>query len=172
MFVLFTNWSKLERKQNKQRVNSGQTVSKQGEPIARVLPYLKFAFGVLGAFFGGVGQVKDRLAIRIPPQYIQKDRVSYSKGQDYTNGQIVYIPKDIRLVQRDRQAIPKDRLGSHRGDRGWCINIMNYTKGYITYPKASQCNKKQYFAYPFGYIIIPYCIIYLVITDSQLKQKY
>jgi len=43
---------------------------------------------------------------------------------------------------------------------------MNYTKGYITYPKVLQCNKMYSFVYPFGYIIIPYCIIYLVITDS------
>ena len=93
---------KRERKQNRQGVNSRQIVSKQGEPIARRLPYLKIAFGSLRGYFRGVGQVKDRFAIRIPPQCIQRDSGRYPKGQDYTNGQIVYILKDIRLVQRDR----------------------------------------------------------------------
>ena len=74
IFVLFTKRSKLERKQNKQRVNSRQTVSKQGEPIARVPQVLENQKRTLRAYFRGVGQVQYRFAIRISFLYIQKDR--------------------------------------------------------------------------------------------------
>ena len=170
MFVLFTKLSKLERKQNKQRVNSVQIVSKQGEPIGRLPKDLPDPFRRCRPPYSvpriGLVQVAypyspTGLPERIGVSYgivglYEWIGSGYTKGYtSSTKGQVGYTKGQVRYPY---------------GSIGVVLYIMSYPRGYITYPKVLQCNKKQQFVYPFGYIIIPYCIIYLVITDSQPIQ--
>ena len=129
MFVLFTNWSKLERKQNKQRVNSGQIVSKQGEPIGQVGWVLERPKTHSTGLFSGCRIGLVQVAYPYSPTGLpERIGVSYGIVGLYEWIGLGYI-KGYTSSTKGQVSYTKGQVMYPYGQGGGCINIMYHTEG-------------------------------------------